>query len=399
MKIFSKSKLALRASALLLILLLLLPSLIACQSGLSKNTQEVGKVGKYSVPYEEFYLLAQSHYNTIKDDYKNDPQGLEKAVWKYVNENICANYVILAICEDEGLVYDEEALADDVDNYIDNVIIYDFDGDEDAYYDFQEEQGFTDHYTRFVAGVDILYSRLADKYKESGLIPNTDKKLVEYIKNNFIHTCHITIFINSDEEKEAKRAKAEEALAKLESGEYDSVANMLRTSYHEDITPVSSPYDGEYFPRGIMDKPFEDAAFALGVGEHSGIVEGTSKNMNGEYVDCFFIIERLKNNTEEIDANLHNLTNDVTASVFYEKIEATKAELSFKPNEYAKSLDIHDLDSVEYSSMSSTVTFIIVGAVAIAIMVAIVVVVRIIKKKRFKKSLNTNSLNAPKKKK
>ena len=383
MRSFSKSRFALRASALILALLLLLPSLLSCQSGLSANTKEVGKVGDYSVPYEEFYYLAQSYYDAVKKSYKDDPEGLKKEVWDYVNEKIVDTYMILSLCESNGFVYDEEALSDDVEEYISNIIASEYNGDEDAYYEDLEATYRTEHYTEFIIGIELLYARLADSYKEEGLIPNTDKKLVSYIKENFVHTCNIKIFVNPGDDKEAKRAKAEEALAKLESGEYDSLANMLGTLYNEDLSFPSSSYLGEYFPRGVMEKTFEDAAFALGVGEHSGIVEGKSNNMQGEYVDCFFIIERLRNEESEIENNLEAFSSDVTASVFAEKIDAIKDNFTFVPNEYAKSLNIHALDELEYSSLSGTLTLLIIGVVAIVIMVGIVLVIRKIKKKRF----------------
>jgi hypothetical protein len=382
-----------RALALILIAVLLLPSLISCHAGVEKNTLEVGTVGKYSVPYEEFYFLAHNHYNAIKDSYKNDPEGLEKAVWDYVKENIVANYAILSLCEDEGIIYDEDELDGEVDEYIENVIIVDYGEDEDDYYESLFEMGVTDHYARFVTGVDLLYQQLVTKYKENGTVPNTDEKLTDYIKKNFIHTCHLTIFVNPGENKDTKRAKAEEALAKLTNGEYRSVVNMLGSKYNEVLAIPSTEYDGEYFPKGVMDKAFEDAAFSLDVGDHSGVVEGISKNMNGQYVECFYVIERMKSLDAEIESNFEELSAEVTNSILYEKIEAKKAKLSYTPNEYAKELDVHALVLDEGSIIPDTVMLLIVGVVACAIMVGIVIVVRTVRKKRFRASLVSTSKN------
>lgn len=387
MKIFSNKRFLFRALALALIAVMLLPALISCQIGVSQNEKEVGTVGKYSVPYEEFYFLANNHYNAIKDNYKNDPERLEKAVWNYVGENIIANYAILSLCEDEGIVYDESELSDQVDSYIDSVIASDYAGDEDAYYESLEAMGLTDHYARFVAGVDILYSRLADEYKKSGLIPNTDEKTVDYVKENFIHTCHITIFVNPGESKEAKRAKAEEALKKLESGKYDSVVNMLGKTDNEVLYMSSAPYDGEYFARGMLDKAFENAAFSLDIGEHSSVIEGVSKNMNDQYVECFYIIERMNISEAEIESDLENLSDDVTAAIINEKIETVRSKLTFSANDYAKGLDLGNLEPVEYSSWSGTIILLIVGVVLCAAMVAVVIIVRRVRKKRFRAML------------
>ena len=378
-----------RALALILIVLLLLPSLLSCHNGVEKNTVEVGTVGKYSVPYEEFYFLAKNHYDAVKDRYKNDPEGLKSEIWDYVKENIVANYAILTLCEADGLVFDESELDAEIDEYIETVVLSDYDGDEDAYYDSLYEMGLTNHYARFVTGVDLLYQQLVTKQKENGTIPNTDDKIMSYIKDNFVHTCHLTIFVNPGDDKSAKRAKAEEALARLENGDYKSVVNMLGSKYNEVLTIPSADYDGEYFPRGVMDEAFEEAAFALDIGDCSGIVEGVSKNMDGQYVECFYIIERMKSLDDEIKSDFENLSAEVTNSILSEKIEASKAKLTYAPNEYAKSLDVTALVLEEGASISDTLILIIAGAIACAIMIGIVIAVRTVRKRRFRAMLTS----------
>jgi peptidyl-prolyl cis-trans isomerase C len=74
----------------------------------------------------------------------------------------------------------------------------------------------------------------------------------------------------SDEDKKNAKAKAENILNKIKSGE--DFAKLA--SEHSD-DPGSKQKGGElgFFPRGRMVKPFEDAAFALKAGEISRIVE------------------------------------------------------------------------------------------------------------------------------
>jgi parvulin-like peptidyl-prolyl isomerase len=69
--------------------------------------------------------------------------------------------------------------------------------------------------------------------------------------------------------KEEARARVGEVLAKLKAG---TAFAALAAEYGEDSTKESGGDLGE-FERGNMVKPFADAAFALKVGETSGIVE------------------------------------------------------------------------------------------------------------------------------
>jgi peptidyl-prolyl cis-trans isomerase D len=74
----------------------------------------------------------------------------------------------------------------------------------------------------------------------------------------------------SDAQKNAARAKAEEILAKLKAG-----ADFAALAKAESQDPGSAASGGDlgFFTRDTMVKPFADAAFALGQGETSGVVE------------------------------------------------------------------------------------------------------------------------------
>src|SRR2546423_875384 len=68
----------------------------------------------------------------------------------------------------------------------------------------------------------------------------------------------------------AARAKAEELLRRVRAGEDFAT---LAGEYSQDRGSKSKGGDLGWFGRGVMIKPFEDAAFALKAGEVSGIVE------------------------------------------------------------------------------------------------------------------------------
>ena len=86
---------------------------------------------------------------------------------------------------------------------------------------------------------------------------------------------HILVAVNKgapDADKQKARAKAEELLAQVRKNP-DSFAAVAKANSQD---PGSAPQGGDldFFARGAMTKPFEDAAFALkNKGEISGVVE------------------------------------------------------------------------------------------------------------------------------
>jgi peptidyl-prolyl cis-trans isomerase D len=85
---------------------------------------------------------------------------------------------------------------------------------------------------------------------------------------------HILITAAKDapaSEREKARAKAQELLAQVRKSP-DSFADMARKN-SQDPGSATKGGDLDFFPRGAMVKPFEDAAFALKKGEISDVVE------------------------------------------------------------------------------------------------------------------------------
>jgi len=95
----------------------------------------------------------------------------------------------------------------------------------------------------------------------------------QFKKEPEVRASHILIGVDENASPEAKksaREKAEAILKELKEGKKD-FAELAR----RDSTYPSREQGGDlgFFGRGQMVKPFEDAAFALKVGETSGVVE------------------------------------------------------------------------------------------------------------------------------
>ena len=375
--------------SLILVLIIISTSLLSCtarplaQSKLAKTV--VGTVGTHDVYYEELYLLANDYYKTAKEKYGDDSKAIEDYVWSSVKENIIFNYAILDLCAAEGIEYNERALRAEVEEVIEAEIEASFDGNRSEYLDAQISAGITDHYYRFFVGVDILYSKLATKYQESGRVPNTDEKIMDYIKESFIHTWHIAVYVDEGDDREAEYAKILKAKQLLDDG--NSMYSVFgeacnENTVHNDLKDV----DGYYFPRGIMDTVYEDAAFALEKdGDRSDIIVSHGTSPSGGYVECFYIIERLPVKDSEIKANFETLSDMIKDSIVSQELEKYCEALTFTPNDYALSLDLANLEAPKNGADYTAIIAIVVSASCVILAAVAVFVFRTVRAKRFHK--------------
>jgi hypothetical protein len=363
----STGKLIGRIVALTLGIMLLLSLFTGCSSGRLKPSKqalrEVGKVGDYTVYYEELSFLA----NTYKEE------GItEDELWSLIKENIVANYAILTLCDRVGVAYDEKKLEDDVQNYIDSIIERDF-GSRANYLEQLKKNGMTDNYVRFTAKVDLLYQQVPMALaKNGGLLTNEDE-VCKYIEDNFIRTWHFMVANNAGDDAEQNKAIADNALAELKDGK-TTMYKLIGGKYNEDIMISINGYT---FGKGAMEKPYEDAAFALKIGEYSDVVTAKGELGTGEYVDCYYVIQRLELDSEFIKANYSEMYESYTDSVIAAKLSEIKDELEFVPNDLAKSLTVTQLESADIGvDTTAIITWCIVAAVVAVAVIIIVIIVR-----------------------
>lgn len=129
------------------------------------------------------------------------------------------------------------------------------------------------------ADVDFVILDLASIQKTI-TVPEADLKT--FYEQNLARLANLEerrashILINADKaaptaERDKARAKAQEILATLKQSP-DKFAELAK-KFSQDTGSASKGGDLDFFARGAMDKPFEEAAFALKKGDTSDVVE------------------------------------------------------------------------------------------------------------------------------
>lgn len=378
-------KISIKLTAIALLLVCML-SLASCKSHPIKTARDglaaVGTVGDYDITYEELFFLAHNYRETLDAEYGDDAStsdkmitvsddnGEERAVklsdYYYealsdlIFENITANYAVLALAEKEGISLEDEDIQEKIQNELDIYISSEFGGKRRAYKKYLDEYHMTDNYVRFSIGVDVLYSRLTTEYLNSGEIVTEEDAIREIINEEFILTRHVML-IN---DKETDYDTACYVLDKIRSGE-STVYDMIGSKYNKDFGDTGNGY---YFTKGTMDKAYEDAAFALEIGEVSDIVTAMGKDGYGNRVPCYYIIQRFELDQEYINKNFDKLESEYINSVVYEKMDTEQASLEFIPNDYYNSLSLLNLKAPR---QTDTFNALVVGLVVVGIAIVV----------------------------
>jgi parvulin-like peptidyl-prolyl isomerase len=344
--------------------------LASCSKDLFKgveSTEEelraVGTVADYEVLYDELYYLIMSCKDMMKNKYGEEIWKDESSADEYgdelremVLERITANYAVLTLCEEYGYknALSKSDVVEYVNDEIDNMIYafaaqngikvelgesltgkltykYEKGGRAKAYEIFKEALVLTylnERVMRLTLGTEFAFGELTDILtgkKEEIIYKEADIEAFMF-SDNFICTRHILIQNDKGDDIAANRALAEEAYQKYLSGE--SMDKLMGSKYNEDVT--MAPSVGYYFTHGEMDEAYEKAAFALEVGEVSGIVETD---------DGFFIIERREKSSTYMLGNFEILAQQITYALVNQKVTDRQDELSLEMNDFGKSLD------------------------------------------------------------
>ncbi len=370
---------------LILTLLLCLPCVVACSKEKATVNAKavVGTVDGEKVYYDELYYLVKNYRPFTEATVGTEPEAVRSELDRLVKENITANYAILRLCEANGITYKAKDFKDAVEEEITAIIADSFGGSEEAFHQSMEKVGLIERYLRYTITLDLMYSRLMTVYPQKGLVISDETELRFYIQNNFIRVYQIACFQDEGDDIDANYAKMSEALALLQSGQM-SMYDLIGSAYNEDMLEVSG--DGYYLTRGTMDPAYEEAAFALQVGEVSGIVSSMGENNMGQYVPCYYIMQRFDLDPDYINSHFTQLQNEYYGSIISADLEKAEESLSFVPNEFYASLDLNELLPPEVVSYTWAIVLCsVIGGVLIITGLAVTVI--LLKKKHAKKNL------------
>ena len=348
--------------------MLTLPFLSSC----AQNKTIIGKVGDHNVFYDELYYMVTYYKPSVIEKLGDNPAEVRSELDAIVRKEIVTNYAFLALCEENGLYYED--IEDQVDEAFEEYITANFGGDKSAFKKNCQALGLSERYVRYTMGLDILYSYLIQSYLNNNKLLKTEAEIVNYINRNFIRTNHLAIFNDENDDIEKNRATIAEAKQKLESGM--TLSDLIRGGFSEDISDLDG--SGYYFAKNTMMAEYEEAAYSLAINERSGIVEAYAENRLGEYVSCFYIIERLPLNDAYITTNFEQLKTEYYQSVINGDIAKKAAGLEFSPNAKYNSFDLNDLSP----SSDMALMIAIISVVAVSVITAVVIIITKLKLKK-----------------
>lgn len=358
-----------------------------CACGAEKDTVKaktvVGTVDGRDVYYDELYFLVSNYMDSAKDAYGEDGSALSAELDRLFRENVIRTYAMLRLCEDHGLTYKESDWKDEINAAVSSEIEDTAGGDEDAYYAYMEKTGKTKRLLRYYFGTETFYNQLLSVYPEQGLVCDQEADLIRIFREQFIRVYHLAVFDDGVTSPNATPEKLAEAQEKLKNGE-TTMYQLIKHGYTEDIS--DSAADGWHLIRGTMNEAYEEAAFSLAVGEVSDVIAAKGIGNTGDYVDCYYVIQRFEMDDAYINDHFDEMREDYYGSVIAADLEEVEKTLAFTPNDYYETLDLTQLKKPHETSRTWVIVL-SVGGGTLAVAAAVVVPVLLLKKKHRKKNI------------
>lgn len=302
-------------------------SLAACTSFKSSKEESavVMNCGGYSVTYETwryFTLKALDERKEnagleITDEFIASDEGkaLNESILAEADESIKSLYAVFALAKEYGIDIENEAIIESANAAVESQeASYE---SKRAYKKALEDEHMTKTVAHTVAVFDTVYSEIYEAMLNSGEIVTDREKLREiYFSDEFIRIKELMFSVQKHSAEEC-RALADEAEEALRAGaDFDSYVNKNGESLF-----MFKNSDGHYITRGIWDIALEDAAFSLGIGEISGVIEGG---------DGCRILMRAEKESSYIDENESTLFDTYREGVFRRKIEDAVAGITLE---------------------------------------------------------------------
>ncbi len=306
--------------SLVCLLLVLCSALVGCSTYKPlKDTEDtvtvVGTVAGKNVYLDElkfaFHLCREQMLAAYGSDiFEGDnAQYYADLLKEQVFTNITSDYAVLLLCEEVSISLGETAITERVNQKMQELT--DELGGMNKYKKYLKDNCLTDRLLRFTTEISLLQNELLYVYTDDiGVIENDYEELYDIIEKEFISVRHIFL---PHAEADVMSVVEEELMNGADFG-------TLIEKYNKD-SEMSA--DGNFILSGYMSEEYENAAFALKVGELSGVVSD-SKGV--------YIIERLSMPTSAIMQNFSRLSTLYQTYTFYKIIDEKQAELVFEIN-------------------------------------------------------------------
>lgn len=283
----------------------------SCMNG---NKREVMEIDGYSVPYEVYRYVCVNSRRDIESEYGTDVWDSDKAdeaktaLEDTIKESLASLYTVCSLGRDYGIEWDDDSIEATV-NLERNALVDEY-GSEDEFSAALEEAAMTDGAFMFIKSNEILIDEVYLKIAYSDEKNSDSEYLKElFMSDSFIRVKQILVGGENGGTDEENLEIAKGIKTKLDAGEDFDV---LCREYNNDLYMFNND-TGYYITRGTRDLAFEDAAFALAIGETSDIVKTASG---------YSIIKRYEKDARYITENLNSLTDEYFESLYtaaYEK--------------------------------------------------------------------------------
>lgn len=354
-----------RLSALLVVLVLIVGLFSGCGAvaagHITVNGKKIGidyamKINNYEVSMAEyryyFLNLKTNYFDNGDDTYWDTYPDAESSLLDYTKNYIISTYASQILAESYGLSLDADdnlTVASYLQSYVQSA------GSEEALEEEMAEQYISMDLFKLLLNQSALQQKLNTYlFGDGGTMATPEEDQPQVIRDNFVHVKHILV---SDEDT------AEEVLGKINAGEdFDALID----EYNQDTGETS---DGYTFMKGEgYAQEFEDASFALDVGQISGVVES-------DY--GYHIIERLDITDDYLTDNQEDLMDTYNSQLLYDLLDDVSAGVSVQYNRYYDQFGVNTilddgLDNVSTADSSNPVIAFL-GALTTSMIVSFIV--------------------------
>ncbi len=319
-----------KAIAFFTALIILAAAFSGCSS---KDSSVVMKLGGIDVRYDVFRFAVLTERSALESKYGEDAfsdgasDELKEELRSGTVEYLKGIYAILSLCSDHGIGPDDPAIVDEANGLRASDVASA--GGEKEFLSSIREAGMNEYVYTFIIKAGVMNDELYYALLNSGAIESDETRVKELLESDECVRVKQILVTTKNRTDEHARELAEEARALAAGGaDFDE----LISRYGEDMNMFGST-QGYYLMRGVMYREFEDAAFALGIGEVSEVIKTSAG---------YSVIIRLEKDEDYMKNHFDSLAEDYYA-----------AQFSLICEERAESLGITDSDVFDNTDILS----------------------------------------------